>query len=94
MPKFLEMYGWRFFAVMFDLLNEPFHIHVTDKGKKECKYWVIPDGHMQLAYNRGFSTADRNKIERAIKENLPTILNQYKTYCDENNIKPTYKTLR
>lgn len=47
MPKFLELYGWRFFAVMFDLLNEPFHIHVTDKGKKECKYWVTPNGFLQ-----------------------------------------------
>ena len=37
MPKFLELYGWRFFAVMFDLLNEPFHIHVTEPYLLLCE---------------------------------------------------------
>lgn len=93
MPKFLEMFGWRFFAVMHDLVNEPFHIHVTDKGKKVCKYWVVPEGHMQLADNRGFSVVERNKIERAIRDNLPNILDQYNTYCNEKSIRPNYKNI-
>ncbi len=93
MPKFLELYGWRFFAVTFDLQNEPFHVHVTDKGKKECKYWVVPEGYMQLAYNRGFSPVERTKIERAIRDNLPNILGQYKTYCNEKSISPNYKNI-
>lgn len=85
MPKFLELYGWRFFAVMFDLLNEPFHIHVTDKGKKKCKYWVTPTGDLQVAFNRGFMRYDLRKIEKAI-------IDQYQTHCYENGIEPDYKT--
>ena len=93
MPKFLELYGWRFFAVMFDLLNEPFHIHVTDKGRKECKYWVTQTGVMQLAFNRGFTERDLRKVEKAIVDHLTVIINQYKFYCNENGLKPTYKKI-
>ena len=93
MPKFLELYGWRFFAVMFDLLNEPFHIHVTDKGKKECKYWVTPAGKLQLAFSRGFTDRDLRKIEKAIIIHLAAIIDQYQTYCYANGIKSTYKKI-
>lgn len=92
MPKFLELYGWRFFAVMFDLVNEPFHIHVTDKGKKECKYWVNPAGSFQLAFNRGFTRYELRKIEKAILTHLTAIIHQYQTHCYENGIEPDYKT--
>lgn len=77
MPKFLELYGWRFFAIMFDLLNEPFHIHVTDKAKKEWKYWVTPAGDLQLVFNRGFTVCELRKIEKAIVTHLGTIIDQY-----------------
>lgn len=93
MPKFLELYGWRFFAVMFDLLNEPFHIHVTDKGKKECKYWVTSDGIYQLAFNRGFTRIELRKVEKAISTHLVTIIDQYQTHCYANGIEPRYKAL-
>lgn len=93
MPKFLELYGWHFFAVMFDLLNEPFHIHVTDKGKKECKYWVAPNAILQLAFNRGFAGHELRKIEKAIVTHLVTIIDQYQTHCYENGINPSYKAL-
>ncbi|QMW01899.1 DUF4160 domain-containing protein [Spirosoma foliorum] len=93
MPKFLELYGWRFFAVMFDLLNEPFHIHVTDKGKKECKYWVRPNGALQLAFNRGFTGHELRKIEKAIITHLTAIIHQYQTHCHENGLKPIYKKI-
>lgn len=93
MPKFLELYGWRFFAVMFDLINEPFHIHVTDKGKKECKYWLTPDGKLQLAFNRGFTVTELRKAEKAIISHLTAIINQYQSHCYENGTKPNYKKI-
>ncbi|KAB7729187.1 DUF4160 domain-containing protein [Rudanella paleaurantiibacter] len=93
MPKFFELYGWRFFAVMFDLLNEPFHIHVTDKGKKECKYWITQTGVIQLAFNRGYSERDLRKIEKAIAEHLVIIIEHYQRLCHENGVKPSYKKL-
>ena len=93
MPKFMELYGWRFFAVMFDLLNEPFHIHVTDKGKKECKYWVSPNRNLQVAFNRGFTIHELRKIERAIITHLNVIIGQYQNHCYENGIQPTYKKI-
>lgn len=94
MPKFFELFGWRFFAVMFDLLNEPFHVHVTDKGKKECKYWVLSNRSLELAFNRGFSPAELRKIEGALRERLEEILRQYETICHATNIRPQYKRAR
>ncbi len=94
MPKFLELYGWRFFAVMYDLLNEPFHIHVTDKGKKECKYWVSPSGDRQIAFNKGFTQVELRKIEKAIIRHLAIIVEQYESHCKNSGINPSYKTLR
>ena len=93
MPKFMELYGWRFFAVMFDLLNEPFHIHVTDKGKKECKCWVTPGGEVQVAFNRGFTSYELRKAEKAIIDHLNEIINQYQAHCYENGITPQYKEI-
>ncbi|TAE29398.1 MAG: DUF4160 domain-containing protein [Cytophagales bacterium] len=93
MPKFFELYGWRFFAVMFDLLNEPFHIHVTDKGKKECKYWITPTGEVQLAFNRGYSERDLRKIEKAVNKHLVDLIKKYEQHCNENSIKPNYKKI-
>ncbi len=78
---------------MFDLLNEPFHLHVTDKGKKECKWWLTPTGQMQVAFNRGFTERDLRKMEKAIREHLTDILNQYETYCDANGLKTNYKKI-
>ena len=89
----MELYGWRFFAVMFDLLNEPFHIHVTDKGKKECKYWVTSGGICQLAFNRGFTRYELRKIEKAISTHSVIIIAKYQTYCYANDINPSYKAL-
>lgn len=93
MPKFLELHGWRFFAVMFDLLNEPFHIHVTVKGKKECKYWITSGGICQFAFNRGFTRHKLRKIEKAISTHLVTIIDQYQTHCYANSIEPSCKVL-
>ncbi len=42
MPTFFEQFGWRFFAIRFDLLNEPFHVHVTDKIKKNANFGYVP----------------------------------------------------
>lgn len=33
------------------------------------------------------------KIEKAIVDNLTVIINQYKFYCNENDLKPTYKKI-
>ena len=88
----MELYGWRFFAVMFDLLNEPFHIHVTDKGKKEYKYWVTPGGICELAFNRGFTPYKLRKIEKAIRTHSVTTIAQYQTHCYANDIKLSYKS--
>lgn len=78
---------------MFDLLNEPFHIHVTDKGKKECKYWVTSAEELQLAFNRGFTGPELRKIEKTIITHLTIIIDQYQTHCHENGIKPSYKKI-
>ena len=53
MPTLLTAFGLRFFWVMYDLLHEPCHIHVTDKNRKVCKFWIFENGVFEIADNKG-----------------------------------------
>ncbi|AQG82150.1 DUF4160 domain-containing protein [Spirosoma montaniterrae] len=94
MPTVFTQAGLRFFFVMFDLLNEPFHIHVGDGGRKLCKYWIFADGVVQLADNQGFKQRELNNIEKTLAEQMPYIQETYGAYCTKNNIAVNYKIRR
>lgn len=94
MPTLFIQAGLRFFFVMFDLLNEPFHVHVGDKGKRLCKYWIFADGSFELADNSGFRQRELNDIEATLIEQMRSIQEAYGTYCTKNNIAVNYRTKR
>ena len=94
MPTLFFNAGFRFFFVMFDLLNEPFHIHVADGGRKLCKYWIFADGSFELAESKGFKQRELNNIEATLRTQMTLIQESYGTYCTKNNISIDYKTKR
>lgn len=73
MPIFLNLFGWSFFAVSYDLINEPFHVHVA-KGSKLCKYWIFKDGGFGLAKSVGFKVSELKKIEEVLENNSIFVL--------------------
>lgn len=93
MPVFLRLYGFRFFSISFDLLIEPFHLHVQ-KERSTGKYWIFSDGSVELAQNNGFKRSELNTIEKILLENGTFVLAEYKSYCHANNLTPNYKTKR
>lgn len=94
MPTLFFNAGFRFFFVMFDLLNEPFHIHVGDGGRKLCKYWIFADGSFELAESKGFKQRELNDIEATLRTQMTFIQESYGAYCTKNNIPIDYKTKR
>jgi hypothetical protein len=75
---------------MYDLMNEPCHIHAGDDGIKLCKYWVREDGSFVLADSVKIKTAERKKIEKAIADHLFQIKETYENDCKTNGIEPNY----
>ncbi|WP_405512895.1 DUF4160 domain-containing protein [Spirosoma sp. KNUC1025] len=61
MPTLFRLFGFRFFYRMYDLINEPCHIHASDDGLKLCKYWIREDGSFKLADSVKIKTAERKK---------------------------------
>lgn len=94
MPTLFIQAGLRFFFVMFDLLNEPFHVHIGDKGKRLCKYWIFADGSVELSDNSGFKQRELKDIETALAEQMAVIHKAYETYCTKNGIIINYRTKR
>ncbi|MVM37793.1 DUF4160 domain-containing protein [Spirosoma sp. HMF3257] len=94
MPTLFINAGLRFFFVMFDLLNEPFHIHVGDGGRKLCKYWIFADGTIELADSKGFKQRELNDIEATLLTQMVFIQEAYGNYCTSNHITINYKNKR
>lgn len=94
MPTLFINAGLRFFFVMFDLINEPFHIHVGDGGRKLCKYWIFADGTIELADSKGFKQRELNDIEATLVSQMALIQEAYGNYCTTNQLTVNYKTKR
>ncbi len=94
MPTLFSNAGLRFFFVMFDLLQEPFHIHVGDSGRKLCKYWIFADGSFELADSKGFKQRELNDIEATLTSQMVFIQEAYGNYCAGNHITINYKIKR
>lgn len=76
---------------MYDLLEEPFHLHVSDDQQKLCKYWILTDGTVELADVVGYSRRELRKIEEEILTQMPEIRKQYESYCRQNFLPINYK---
>lgn len=94
MPTLFIEAGLRFFFVMFDLLNEPFHLHVSDGNRKLCKYWIFADRNIELADSKGFKPRELKDIEATLVNQMTLIQESYGAYCTKNNITINYKTKR
>jgi len=77
---------------MYDLLEEPFHLHVSDDQRKLCKYWILSDGTIELADAVGFSRRELRKIEEELLNQMPEIRKRDESYCHQNRIAINYKT--
>lgn len=73
MPTLFRLLGFRFFYRLYDLINEPYHVHIGDDGRKLCKYWVLADKHIELADSAGFTKRGLKKIEKALIEQINEI---------------------
>ena len=85
-----RLFGLRFFYRLFDLVNEPCHVHVGDDGRKLCKFWIRLDGSVDLADAVGFTKRDLTKIEKALLENMTQIHQSYEINCQTNGVLPNY----
>ncbi|NUQ36757.1 MAG: DUF4160 domain-containing protein [Caldilineales bacterium] len=65
MPKLWQYGPYIFFCYVYDLLNEPAHVHVR-AGNAEAKFWLNP---VRIAWNHGHKSDDITRIERLIHEN-------------------------
>ncbi len=68
MPTLFRLFGYRFFYRMYDLINEPYHVHATDDANLLCKYWIREDDSFVLADTTKLKAAERKKIEKALTE--------------------------
>ena len=93
MPTFFTKFGWRFFAYDYDLIGEPFHVHVIGH-KKTCKYWMYEDGSVELSQNLGFTRKELKRIEDTIAEQVKDIQEDYEHFCEGNGYTVNYKTSR
>lgn len=90
MPTIFRFFGFRFFYRMYDLLNEPCHVHATDDANLLCKYWIREDGTFVLADSTKIKASKRKQIEQALTEHANQIKETYENHCKVNGIKPNY----
>lgn len=76
---------------MYNLMEEPFHLHVSDNQRKLCKYWILSDETVELADVVGFSRRELRKIEEELLNQMPEIRKHYESYCRQNRIAVNYK---
>ena len=68
MPTILiDGFKFRFYS---SDLHEPPHMHVI-KGEHEAKIWLQP---IEVAYNRGYNTAELNRVVRLTQQNQDRLL--------------------
>ncbi|GAA4449455.1 hypothetical protein GCM10023189_08850 [Nibrella saemangeumensis] len=91
MPTLFLLFGFRFFYRLYDLVNEPLHVHVSDNSRKLCKFWIYSDGSVQLADNVGFNKRELTRIEKALVEHRDKISQTYESDCKANGVTPNYK---
>lgn len=65
MPTIENFGPWRFFFYSADNAEPP-HVHVR-RDSSEAKFWLLPS--VRLEFNRGFPSAELNKIEQHVVSN-------------------------
>ena len=77
MPRVRGIVGpYQIFFTSLDC-TEPPHIHV-ERDRMRCKFWIEP---LALAYNRGFATRERNRIQTLIGNHRERIVEIWYAHC-------------
>ena len=74
MPKLWEHGPFIFYCYVYDLLNEPAHVHVR-AGGAEAKFWLQP---VRIVWNRGHKRSAIARIERLIRDNQAFLLDRWR----------------
>jgi Domain of unknown function (DUF4160) len=75
MPTVLRIGPYRFFFYSSDW-EEPQHIHV-ERDDATAKFWLTP---VRFAKSNGFGSAELNKVQRLIEENLTELRSSWDEY--------------
>lgn len=70
--------------------TEPVHVHVSIKrpSQSSAKFWILTDGHVQLANNHSnISKKDLNHLARFIEFNADFIVDTWKRYFTLTEVK-------
>jgi len=80
MPTVKDIPGpYRIFFFSFDC-NEPVHVHVQ-RERLTCKFWLDP---IELAYNRGFTSRELNRLREVIQSNAGRITEAWNEHCGQS----------
>ena len=79
-PTVLQAGPYRFFFFSSDR-GEPAHVHVA-RERKAAKFWLEP---IAVAYNRGFSPTELNKITALVREHQAQLVKAWHDYFKPGN---------
>jgi hypothetical protein len=77
MPTILRAGPYRFYFYSYDC-GEPRHTH-ADRENCSAKFWLDPDA--SLATNHSYGRKELRDIERAVRENLELLRNEWDEFC-------------
>jgi hypothetical protein len=69
----IDGYKFRFYSSDF---SEPPHVHVL-RGEHQAKIWLVP---VALVYNRGYNSAELNRILRLTVQHQAKLLEVWNEY--------------
>ncbi len=75
MPTVLRTGSYRFYWYSHEPGETP-HVHV-DRDEKSAKFWLSP---VALARNLGFGAIELSKIEKIVRENEASLIEEWNEY--------------
>ena len=88
MPKIAVYDYLTFFVVMFDILNEPPHLHVYSSkshSQKSAKIWIQTS---EFATSGQLSNKDQNLVKKLVDQNRDELLNVWNDILAGQKRKP------
>lgn len=82
MPQFIRAAGFKIY-LWSNEKDEPIHFHATkgDPNENDTKFWLLQNGSIQLAHNKGrISDKDLSKIMSVMQLYYSEFIEFWKTY--------------
>ena len=86
MPQFIRTAGYKIYFWSNEK-DEPIHFHATkgNPDKDDTKFWLLPNGAIKLAHNKGrIPEKDLSKIMAAMQFYYLDFINFWKQYFGED----------